>query len=155
MPTHFPQSVPQSLLNAESLPCYMQRGTDQDEPAQNIPYESHIFSPNISAYDSVILSILRHWQKYNAARKASCSTGPGHVQISNVVTYIVQLEWWTAWRYPESEKLNLTISNDFDNTKTSFCQSLLQRPPRTCCIHQQSNRAHYKTLALLAKILPT
>lgn len=70
----------------------MQRGMHQDEPAQNIPYESHIFSPNISAYNSVILSVFRHWQKYAAVRKASYSTGPEHIQISNAVTAIVQLQ---------------------------------------------------------------
>lgn len=74
----------------------MQTGMQQDEPAQNIPYESHISSPNILAYDNVILSILRHWQKYIAARKASRGTGPGQIQITNAVTYTVQLKWWTA-----------------------------------------------------------
>lgn len=54
-----PSQYSKSLLNAETLPHYMQTGMQQHEPAQNIPYESHISSPNILAYDNVILSILK------------------------------------------------------------------------------------------------
>lgn len=42
-----PSQYPKSLLNAKTLLHYMQTGMQQDEPAQNIPYESHTFSPNI------------------------------------------------------------------------------------------------------------
>lgn len=142
------------LMQKCSLTTRKQECTRMKQPRT---YEGHIFSPNISAYDNVILSVLRHWQKYNTSRKASCSTGPGQIQISNVITYcsVKVTNCLKISIYIEREKkINLTTPNDFDNTKISFCQSLLQRPSRTCSIHQQSNNAHYKTVVLLAKFLP-
>lgn len=116
---------PWKLYNAHTLPpvrtpnpCLMQKlspttckeeQTRMNQP-RTFPMKA-IYSLLTSVYDKVILSSDTD-RNIMLPEKHHVALEPGQIQISNVVTYIVQLQWWTAWRYPYTQR-----KNKFDHIK--------------------------------------